>query len=455
VFERVLVANRGEIALRIIRACRELGIETVAIYSEADQDALHVRFADAAVCVGPGPVSRSYLNIPNIISAALIAEVDAIHPGYGMLSEQAHFAEICETHGIKFIGPSSKTIELMGDKATAKQTMQKAGVPVIPGGEGTVADEAQAVAVAEEVGYPVMVKAAAGGGGKGMRVAHNRVELVRFLAPARAEAEASFGSPAVYIEKLLVEPRHVEIQVLGDTYGNVVHLGERECSLQRRHQKVLEEAPSPFVSAALRKRMGEASVRGAKFVDYVGVGTVEYLVDRDGQYFFMEMNTRIQVEHPVTEMVTGIDMVKEQIRIAAGEKISFRQEDVRIRGHAIECRINAEDPEQDFMPSPGTIAFYHAPGGPGVRVDSAAFTGYVVPPFYDSLIAKLICHAHTREAAIQRARAALDEFIVEGIATTVPFHQQLLSDENFLRGEVSTEYLSKHIPGGISRAGAT
>lgn len=443
-FERVLIANRGEIALRIIRACKELGIETIAIYSEADQDALHVRYADTAVCVGPGPVSRSYLNIPNIVSAAAIAEVDAIHPGYGMLSERAHFAEICETHGIKFIGPTSRAIELMGDKATAKQTMRDAGVPVIPGGEGIVASEEQAMAVAEEVGYPVIVKAAAGGGGKGMRVARNQAELLRVFTPARSEAEAAFGSPDVYIEKLLEEPRHIEIQIIADNYGNVVHLGERECSLQRRHQKVLEESPSPFVTPELRQRMGEASVRGVRFVNYTGVGTIEYLVDKSGNFYFMEMNTRIQVEHPVTEMVTGIDLVKEQIRVAYGEKLSFTQEDVQFRGHAIECRINAEDPYKGFMPSPGVIGFYQPPGGPGVRVDGAAFSGYTVPPYYDSLIAKLICHAPDRAAAIRRAQVALDEFLIEGVATTIPFHRALLVNEDFLRGNISTDFLNKH-----------
>lgn len=443
-FERILIANRGEIAMRVIRACKELGIETVAIYSEADQDALHVRFADTAVCVGPGPVSRSYLNIPNIISAALIAEVDAIHPGYGMLSERAHFAEICETHGIKFIGPTSKAIELMGDKATAKQTMREAGVPVIPGGEGTVASEEQALAVAEEVGYPVIVKAAAGGGGKGMRVAHNSAELLRVFTPARTEAEAAFGNPDVYIEKLLEEPRHIEIQILADGYGNVIHLGERECSLQRRHQKVLEESPAPFFTSELREKMGNASVRGARYVDYTGVGTMEYLVDKKGHFYFMEMNTRIQVEHPITEMVTGIDLVKEQILIAAGKKLSLTQEDIRFNGHAIECRINAEDPARDFMPSPGTITFYHQPGGLGVRVDGAVFSGFTVPPYYDSLIAKLICYAPTRAEAIRRAQISLDEFMVEGISTTIPFHQALLVNEYFQRGEISTNFLSKH-----------
>jgi acetyl-CoA carboxylase biotin carboxylase subunit len=444
VFERVLIANRGEIAVRVIRACKQLGIETVAIYSEADQDALHVRLADTAVCVGPGPVARSYLNIPNIISAAVIAEVDAIHPGYGMLAERAHFAEICDTHGVKFIGPSAHAIELMGDKALAKQTMKAAGVPVIPGVEGTISNEGQALTVAEEIGYPVIVKAVAGGGGKGMRVARNKAELLRVFTPARTEAEAAFGSAEVYIEKLIENPRHIEIQLIADSFGNVVHLGERECSLQRRHQKVLEESPSPFVSDKLRKQMGEASVRGAKAVNYTGVGTIEYLVDQDGHFYFMEMNTRIQVEHPVTEMVTGIDLVQEQIRVAAGEPLSFTQQDVRFNGHAIECRINAEDPYQGFLPSPGKISFYHVPGGPGVRIDGAAFSGLTVPPYYDSLLAKLICYAPTRAEAIKRAQIALEEMIVDGVATTIPFHQALLENEAFLKGDISTDFLNKH-----------
>lgn len=444
-FERVLIANRGEIALRIIRACKELNIETVAIYSEADEDSLHVRMADTAYCVGPGPVVRSYLNIPNIISTATLAGVDAIHPGYGMLAEQAHFAEICETHGIKFIGPSSTAIEQMGDKAVAKQTMRKAGVPVIPGVEETPANESEALAAAEDIGYPVMIKAAAGGGGKGMRIARNKVELLRAWAPARAEAEAAFGSSDLYIEKYIEHPRHIEIQVFADKHGNVVHLGERECSLQRRHQKVLEEAPSTAVNADLRKRMGEVAVNGARAVNYVGAGTMEFLLDKNGQFYFMEMNTRIQVEHPVTEMLTGIDLVKEQIRVAAGDKLSFKQDDVHWRGHAIELRINAEDPKRGFLPSPGTINFYHAPGGPGVRVDSAAYCGCVVPPYYDSLIAKLICHAGNRAQAIKKAQAALDEFVIEGIATTIPFHMEVLANSHFQRGELSTDFIERFI----------
>jgi acetyl-CoA carboxylase biotin carboxylase subunit len=378
------------------------------------------------------------------VSAAVIAEVDAIHPGYGMLSERAHFAEICETHGIKFIGPTSRAIELMGDKATAKQTMREAGVPVIPGGEGIVATEEQAMAVAEEVGYPVIVKAAAGGGGKGMRVANNKAELLRVFVPARSEAEAAFGNPDVYIEKLLEEPRHIEIQIIADSYGNVAHLGERECSLQRRHQKVLEESPSSFVTPELRKRMGESSVRGVRFVNYTSIGTIEYLVDKNGDFYFMEMNTRVQVEHPVTEMVTGIDIVKEQIRIAAGEKLSFCQDDVQFCGHAIECRINAEDPYKEFMPSPGVISYYQVPGGPGVRVDGTGFAGYVVPPYYDSLVAKLICHAPNRPEAIRRAQVALEEFVIEAIATTIPFHKALLANKHFQQGAIYTDFLNKH-----------
>jgi acetyl-CoA carboxylase biotin carboxylase subunit len=444
-FERILIANRGEIALRVLRACRELGIKTVAIYSEADEDALHVRLADEAYCVGPGPVRQSYLNIPNIVSTALIAGVDAIHPGYGLLSERAQFAEICETHGIKFIGPSSKTIELMGNKSAAKQVMRQAGVPVIPGGEGNVKNEKEVLAVAEEIGYPVMIKAAAGGGGKGMRIAGNRHELLRLWATAGAEAEAAFGSPEVYIEKYIEEPRHIEIQIFADKDHNVYHLGERECSLQRRHQKVLEEAPSPAVSPFLRRQMGEAAVRGAAAVEYTGAGTMEFLLDKEGRFYFIEMNTRIQVEHPVTEAVTGIDLVKEQILTAAGEAITFKPDKVKIKGHAVELRINAEDPAQGFLPSPGKIDFYHAPGGPGIRVDSHVYTGYVVPPYYDSLLAKLICYAPTREEAIRKAQAALEEFIIEGVATTIPFHKALLSHPLFIKGATHTGFIPMHM----------
>lgn len=442
-FEKVLIANRGEIALRIIRACREMGIATVAIYSEADRDSLHVRLADEAYCVGPAPSHRSYLNIPNIVSTAVIAGVDAIHPGYGYLSERADFAEICRSHDIVFVGPPPEVIEQMGDKAKARRLMEEAGVPVVPGSEGTVADDAEAMRIAEEIGYPVIVKASGGGGGRGMRVAHNQAELVRALSLARAEGEAAFGNRAIYLERALLRPRHIEIQIMADTHGNVVHLGERECSIQRRMQKLLEEAPSPFVTPELREEMGAAAVRGAAAVGYVGAGTMEFLVDEDGSFYFIEMNTRIQVEHPVTEMVTGIDLVREQLRVAMGLPLSFTQDDVRIEGHALEMRLNAEDPSRDFMPSPGTVYAYHAPGGPGVRVDSSAYSGCVIQPYYDPMFGKLICHGENREHAIRRALAALEEFVVEGIATTIPLHRLILQDEAFQRGDLSTRFLEE------------
>ncbi|HEX6972040.1 MAG TPA: acetyl-CoA carboxylase biotin carboxylase subunit [Limnochordia bacterium] len=440
-FDKVLIANRGEIALRIIHACHELGVETVAIYSEADKDALHVRLADDAYCVGPAVSAKSYLNVPNIISAALLAGVDAIHPGYGYLSERAHFAEICETHGITFIGPPAASIERMGDKMAAKRSMREAGVPVIPGSEGIIESAEEALAVAGEIGYPVMVKASAGGGGKGVRVARDPAELERVFELARAEAQATFGSPDVYLERLLIGARHIEIQILADSAGRVIHLGERECSIQRRHQKLIEEAPSPFVSEDLRRRIGEAAVRAARAVGYVNAGTVEFLVDADGRFYFLEMNTRLQVEHPVTEMVTGIDVVKAQLRIAAGEPLWFDQDAVRLRGHAIECRINAEDPWNNFLPCPGRITFYHPPGGPGVRVDGMGFSGCVISPHYDSLIAKLICYGDDREEAIRRMNASLGEFIVEGIRTNIPFHQAVMADEDFQDGRLSIDYL--------------
>lgn len=449
-FQRVLIANRGEIAVRIIRACRELGIETVAIYSQADEDSLHARLADQAFCVGPAPSSGSYLNIPNIISTAVLAEVDAIHPGYGYLSEQAHFAEICHTHGIKFIGPPVAAIEKMGDKAAARRMMQEAGLPVIPGSE-PVQSEEEALAAAEEIGYPIMLKAASGGGGKGMRVVEDAQALRLVFASAQAEAEASFGDRRLYLEKFIRSPRHVEIQILADEHGNIIHLGERECSLQRRHQKVLEEAPSPVVDEDLRRRMGEAAVAGARAVGYTNAGTMEFLLDADGNFYFMEMNTRIQVEHPVTEMITGIDLVQEQILIAAGYPLRWRQEDITWNGHAIECRINAEDPARGFLPSPGTIDFYHMPGGPGLRIDSMAFSGCVVSPYYDSMIAKVICHAPTREQALQKMRAALSEVIISGIHTNVAFHQALLDDERVQRGEVSTDFIDRAIQEGSLR----
>lgn len=444
-FKKILVANRGEIALRIIRACKEMNIKTVAIYSEADRDSLHAHYADEAFCVGPAPGNRSYLNIPNIISAATLAGVDAIHPGYGFLAENARFAEICETHHIKFIGPPAEAIEKMGDKAVAKKTMRDAGVPVIPGSDGIIENESDALEMAEEIGYPVIIKASAGGGGKGMRLVRDRDELVNAVRMAQTEAEAAFGNAEVYMEKYIEEPRHVEIQLLLDEYGNGVYLGERDCSVQRRHQKVIEESPSPAVNPELRRKMGEAALAGAKSVNYSNAGTVEFLLDKDGNFYFMEMNTRIQVEHPVTELVTGVDLIKEQIRIAAGEKLTLKQSDVVVRGHAIECRINAEDPEKNFMPSPGKITLYHLPGGPGVRVDSAVYQEYVIPPYYDSMIAKLIVWDENREAAINRMLRALDEFEIEGVKTTIPFQITVLNNPYFRKGEVFTNFIQTRI----------
>ncbi|NLA58514.1 MAG: acetyl-CoA carboxylase biotin carboxylase subunit [Firmicutes bacterium] len=447
-FEKILVANRGEIAVRIIRACKELGVRTVAIYSEADAAALHVRLADEAVCVGPASSARSYLNIPNIISAALLTGAEAIHPGYGYLAERARFAEICEDHGIEFIGPRPSTIECMGDKAKAKKAMEAAGVPVIPGSDGPVESDSEALKIAGEIGYPVIVKASAGGGGKGMRVVYCQEDLLRSLNLARAEADAAFGSGEVYIEKFIYKPRHVEIQIVADKYGNVAHLGERECSLQRRQQKILEEAPCVAITPKMRQAMGEAAVAGAQAVDYISTGTVEFLVDQDGNFYFMEMNTRIQVEHPVTEMITGIDLVKEQLRIAAGEKLSFRQEDITLRGHAIECRINAENPQAGFIPSPGVITAYHAPGGMGIRVDSGIYQGWEVSPFYDPMIAKVIAWGRNRDEAIGRMEAALSEMIIEGIATSIPFHLELLRDEGFRSGRFHTKYIEEEFMAG-------
>lgn len=444
-FKKILIANRGEIALRIIRACKEMGIQTVAIYSEADMDSLHTHYADEAFCVGPAPGNRSYLNIPNIISAASIAGVDAIHPGYGFLAENARFAEICETHKIAFIGPSAEAIQKMGDKAVAKKTMIEAGVPVVPGSDGVVADAATALQLATEIGYPVIVKASAGGGGRGMRVVHAAEELENAFLTARTEAEAVFGNADVYIEKYIEEPKHIEMQLLLDNYGNGVYLGERDCSVQRRHQKVLEESPSPAVDPKIREKMGRAALAGAKSVNYTNAGTMEFLLDKDGSFYFMEMNTRIQVEHPVTEVVTGVDLIKEQIRIAAGEQLSFRQSDIVIRGHAIECRINAEDPEKNFVPSPGKVSLYHQPGGPGVRVDSAVYEGYVIPPYYDSMVAKLIVWDVDREAAINRMLRALEEFEIEGVKTTIGFHNLVLNNPYFRKGEVFTNFIQERI----------
>lgn len=442
-FEKVLIANRGEIAVRIARACRELGIGTVAIYSEADREALHVLLADEAYCVGPAPSSQSYLNIPNIMSTAVLAGVDAIHPGYGYLSEQAHFSDICASHGMKFIGPSAKSIERMGDKAAAKETVRAAGVPVIPGSEGPVADEQEAHAIASEIGYPVLIKAAAGGGGMGMRIVSDRQQLVSAFQVARSEAEGAFGSPEVYIEKAIEMPRHIEIQILADEHGRVIHLGERECSIQRRHQKLVEEAPSPAVSPELRTAMGEAAVRAAKAVGYTNAGTVEFLVDPEGNFYFLEMNTRIQVEHPVTEAVTGVDLVKQQILIAAGEPLPWEQADITWRGHAIECRINAEDPERNFMPSPGQITLMHTPGGPGVRFDTGAYSGMTISPYYDPMFAKLIVHGRDRAEAIARTKAALHDLVVEGVRTNIDFHLKVMDDEAFVAGELSTDFIER------------
>lgn len=441
-FHKVLIANRGEIAVRIIRACRELGIYTVAVYSEADRDALHVTLADEAYCIGPTAARDSYLNIANIMSVATLTEADAIHPGYGFLAENSDFAEICAECNIKFIGPSVSAIQLMGDKSTAKDTMRQAGVPVIPGTDGLVESEAEALKTAEAIGYPVLVKATAGGGGKGIRIVHNSEELIKSIRTARQEAEANFGDAGVYLEKYLQNPRHVEVQILADQHGNVIHLGERDCSVQRRMQKLIEEAPSPAVDEVLREKMGQAAVRAARSVDYEGAGTVEFLLE-DGNFYFIEMNTRIQVEHPVTEMVTGLDLIKEQIRVAAGERLSIRQEDVQLDGWAIECRINAENPEQSFMPSPGSLTLYLPPGGMGVRVDSSAYPGAEITPFYDSMIAKLIVWGKNREEAILRMRRALGEFVVEGIETTIPFHLRVLDHERFIAGDVTTKFLDR------------
>jgi acetyl-CoA carboxylase biotin carboxylase subunit len=442
-FRKVLIANRGEIALRVIRACKELGIRTVAVYSEADRESLHVRFADEDVCIGPPPARESYLNIPRIISAAEITGADAIHPGYGFLAENAEFSEICEKSELTFIGPTPGQIRQMGDKAAARRTMKEVGVPIVPGTD-IITDPDEALAAAKEIGFPVLIKASAGGGGKGMRVAQDADDFAKQFAMARNEASASFGDDSVYIEKYLARPRHIEFQVLGDHHGRVVHLGERDCSIQRRHQKLLEEAPSPALTPDLRARMGEAAVRGAKAIDYVGAGTIEFLLDEDGSFYFMEMNTRIQVEHPVTEMITGYDLVKEQIRAAAGLPISVA-DPVEFRGHAIECRINAEDPSRNFAPSPGTILTFHPPGGPGVRLDTHVYAGYRVPPYYDSLLAKVIAHGSTREEALARMRTALAWFMLEGVHTTIPFLVQVLDHPDFIAGEVDTKFLERMV----------
>lgn len=443
-FKKVLIANRGEIAVRIIRACREMGIATVAVYSEPDREALHVQLADEAYCIGPAPSKQSYLSMAALISVADRTGSDAIHPGYGFLAENAAFAQACADNNITFIGPEPDAITRMGDKSIARQTMKEAGVPTVPGTEGLIEREEEAVAIANEIGYPVIIKATAGGGGKGMRVANNEEELVYSLHQARKEAEAAFGNAGVYIEKYLEEPRHVEIQIMGDRHGNVVYLGERDCSIQRRHQKLVEEAPSPALTEKLRKEMGKAAVEAAKAVNYHGAGTIEFLLDRHGKFYFMEMNTRIQVEHPVTEMITGIDLIREQISVAAGKPLSFAQKDVKINGWAIECRINAENPAKNFMPSPGKVEFYLPPGGYGVLVDSAVYSGYSITPFYDSMVAKLIVWGKDREEAIQRMKRALDEFVIEGVKTTIPFHQRLLEHELFVAGDFHTKFLESH-----------
>ncbi|MCW5822845.1 MAG: acetyl-CoA carboxylase biotin carboxylase subunit [Cyanobacteria bacterium TGS_CYA1] len=441
-FEKVLVANRGEIALRVIRACQELDIQTVAIYSQADAESLHVKLADEQFCIGPPSSQKSYLHIPALISTAVVTGADAIHPGYGFLSENANFADICRDHRIKFIGPSVHAINSMGDKASARETMKKAGVPCVPGSDGLVDSDKEAFKLAEEIGYPVIIKATAGGGGRGMRIASDAGQLASAMSAARSEAQAAFGDGGVYIEKYLKPIRHIEIQVMADQYGNVIHLGERDCSVQRRHQKLIEESPSPALTPELRQQMGDAAVKAAKSIGYEGAGTVEFIWCNN-QFYFMEMNTRIQVEHPVTEMITGIDLIKEQIRVAAGEPLSLKQEDVIFRGHAIECRINAEDSDRNFLPSPGRIDAYIAPGGPGVRVDSHCYPGYTIPPYYDSLVSKLIVWGLDREEAIQRMQRALDEYAITGIKTTIPFHQVVLSHSVFQSGDVSTDFVEK------------
>jgi acetyl-CoA carboxylase biotin carboxylase subunit len=438
-FKKILIANRGEIALRIIRTCREMGIKTVAVYSTADKDSLHVKFADEAVCIGGPKGAESYLNIPHIMAACEITNADAVHPGYGFLAENAKFAQICADHGIKFIGPTPEMINKMGDKITAKETMIKAGVPVVPGGEGLLESVEEAKKLAKEIVYPVIIKATAGGGGKGMRVVWNETEIEKAFSDAKMEAAASFKNDGLYMEKFVEEPRHIEIQVAGDQFGNVCHLSERDCSIQRRHQKLVEESPSPFMTPDLRQRMGEAAIKAAAAINYESVGTIEFLVDKHRNFYFMEMNTRIQVEHCVTEEVVSYDLIKEQIKIAAGEKISGKNYEPQL--HAIECRINAEDPYNDFRPSPGKITVLHTPGGHGVRVDSHVYAGYVIPPYYDSMIGKLITVAQTREEAINTMYRALSEYVIEGVKTTIPFHLQLMQNEDFRKGNFTTKFL--------------
>ncbi|HEY9696670.1 MAG TPA: acetyl-CoA carboxylase biotin carboxylase subunit [Trichocoleus sp.] len=442
-FDKILIANRGEIALRILRTCEELGIATVAVHSTIDRHALHVQLADEAVCIGDAPSSKSYLNIPNIIAAALTRNATAIHPGYGFLAENARFAEICADHQIAFIGPSPEAMRSMGDKSTAKETMQRIGVPTVPGSDGLLMDDKEALSIARKIGYPVIIKATAGGGGRGMRLVRNEEDLIKSFLAAQGEAEAAFGNAGVYLEKFVERPRHIEFQILADTHGNVIHLGERDCSIQRRHQKLLEEAPSPALTPELREKMGTAAVRAAQSINYVGAGTVEFLLDRHGNFYFMEMNTRIQVEHPVTEMITGLDLIAEQIRIAQGEPLGMTQDQVELRGHAIECRINAEDPDHNFRPNPGRISGYLPPGGFGVRMDSHVYTDYEIPPYYDSLIGKLIVWGHNRPEAIERMRRALRECAITGLPTTINFHQRILDNPEFKQGEVYTNFIEQ------------
>ena len=440
--KKLLIANRGEIAVRIIRACKELGVESVAVHSQADRDSLHVQLADEAYCIGPTSSKDSYLNFTNIMSVAMLTGCDAIHPGYGFLAENADFAELCRECNVTFVGPSPEAINKMGTKDVARETMREAGVPIVPGSTGIVESVEDGMSIANDIGYPVIIKATAGGGGKGIRVAKNEQELIKGITITQQEAATAFGNPGVYIEKFIEDFRHVEIQVLADSHGNAVHLGERDCSIQRRLQKLIEETPSPALDEKTRELMGDAAVKAAQAVNYTGAGTVEFIYDyRENKFYFMEMNTRIQVEHPVTEMVTGVDLIKEQIKVANGETLPFTQEEVTFNGWAIECRINAENPEKNFMPSPGTIQMYLPPGGYGVRVDSAAYPGYAIPPYYDSMVAKLIVHAPTREEAIERMKRALDEFVIDGVATTIPFHQKLLNHEKFVSGEFNTKFL--------------
>ncbi|GAB4155811.1 MAG: acetyl-CoA carboxylase biotin carboxylase subunit [Planctomycetota bacterium] len=444
-FSRILIANRGEIALRIIRACRSLGVQTVAVYSEADRDSLPLKYADRKICIGPAQPSKSYLNIFNIMSAAVVSDVDAIHPGYGFLAENAHFAEICEQCQIEFIGPSPETMRMLGNKARARELAQQTGVPVVPGSSSIIDDDRKALEIARSIGYPVMIKAASGGGGRGMRMARNDASLKQFLSAARREAEASFGDPSVYVEKYVQRARHIEVQILADSFGNVVHLGERDCTLQRRHQKLIEESPSPAISSEMRKRLCADAVKLMKAAGYVNAGTVEFLYDLDTeQYYFIEVNTRVQVEHPVSEMVSGVDIVQAQLKIASGEKLPFRQEDIQLQGHAIELRINAEDPYNNFAPSPGLVTLHSKPQGEGIRVDTHLFTGYMVSPHYDSLLSKLIVHADTREEATELAIRALNEYIIEGIKTTVPFYRTLLENERFRSGAYTTSFIDNY-----------